>query len=75
MGLEAAVANFDELELHLELPPPLMLQQPAVVPQPDFVPVHFVPPQQMPPVDWAMVAYALFTIAEREHAIMQNNPN
>ena len=73
-GLEAAVAGFDHLELEIEFPPPLALQQPAVVPRPDHVPENFQPPQRMPPVDWAMVAYALFAIAERENTIRHNNP-
>ena len=62
-GLEAAVAGLDHLELEIEFPPPLALQQPAVVPRPDHVPVNFQPLQRMPPVDWAMVAYALFAVA------------
>ena len=68
VGLEAAVAGFDNLEIEIELPPPLALQQPAAVPRPENVPPQFLQPQQMPPVDWAIIAYALFTIAEREGA-------
>ena len=59
-GLEAALADFDA-------PQPLILQQPEVVPQPQFVPLLYVQPQPLPQVDWAMVAYALFIIAEQEH--------
>ena len=64
--LEEAVANFDGPQQHLAPPPQLELQQPVVVPRPQFEPAYFVQPQQLPQVDWAMVAYALFTVAERE---------
>ena len=74
LGLEAAVADFDALQ-YLVLPPPLVLQQPEVAPVPQFIPVHFAPPPPLLPVDWAMVAYALFTIAEREHERRLSNPN
>ena len=81
VGLEQAVANFDNLPAPVPQPEfvvhpqPLALQQPHVVLQPHIVPVHYVPPQPMRPVDWGMIAHALFTIADREHAARQNNPN
>ena len=65
--LEGGLAAFDALQQSLELPPPLILQQPAVVPFPQLVPFNFVPPLPLPQVDWAMVAYSLFLITEREH--------
>ena len=66
VGLEAAVAHFDGPEQQLALPPPLVLQQPDAAHIPQFIPVNFAPPPHLPQVDWAMIAYALFTIAERE---------
>ena len=60
---------------HLELPLPLVLQQPDVIRQPKFVALHCVPPQLMPQVDWAMITYALFSVAERENLLRQNNLN
>ena len=75
MGLEAAVARFDVPQQLYAPPPQLMLQQPEVVRSPQFVPAQFAPPPQLPPVDWAMVAYALFTIAEKESQQRLNNPN
>ena len=80
-GLEQAVANFDNLpppapqpEFVVQ-PQPLALQQPHVILQPNIVPMHYVPPQPMRPVDWGMIVHALFKIAEREHAARLNNPN
>ena len=75
MGLEAAVARSDAPQQLYMLPPQLVLQQPEVVPFPQFVPAQFAPPPQLPQVDWAMVAYALFTIAEKESQQRLNNPN
>ena len=43
--------------------PPLELQQTEVAPVPEFVPGHFVQPQQLPPVNWARIVAG------------QNNPN
>ena len=74
VGLEAAVAAFDPPQQHLVLPPVLVLQQPEVVPHPQFMPAYFAPPPPLPQVDWAMIAYALFTVAEREHQRRGNNP-
>ena len=65
MALEAAVVHFDAPQQGV-LPPQLVLQQPEVALHPEFVPVHFAPPQPLPRVDWAMIAYLLFTIAEHE---------
>ena len=59
------MAAFDEQQ-HLAPPPMLVPQQPDVVPCPQFVPAGFVQPPPLPQVDWAMVAYALFTVAEQE---------
>ena len=59
-GLEDPLAEFDA-------PQPIYVQQ-VVLP-----PLPFKHPQPPPPVDWAMVAYALFTIAEREHQQRLNN--
>ena len=55
--------------------PPLELQQPEVAPVPQFVPGHFVPQLQLPPVDWAKIAAALFMIAEHEGRQRLHNPN
>ena len=72
-ALEQTVAHFVAPQQHLLPPPPLVLQQPFVLPQPLFVPAFFTPPPPLPPVDWAMIAYALFTIAEREGAPRGHN--
>ena len=66
--LERVVAHFDSPQLPL-------LQQPVVEPFPQFVPDNFMPPQQLPPVDWAKIAHALFVLAEQEHKATMNNPN
>ena len=73
--LEEAVANFDGPQQHLAPQHQLELQQPVVVPQPQHEPAYFVQPQQLPQVDWAMVAYALFTVAEREGQQRGHNCN
>ena len=54
---------------------PLALQQPIVVLKPNIVPENYVQSPPMPPVDWGMIAHALFTIAEREHAARHDVPN
>ena len=72
--LEAAVAAFDG-QHYVLVTPPLALQQPQVAPVPEHVPAGYQPLQAMPAVDWALVAHALFSIAEREHAERQGNPN
>ena len=74
--LEEALAECNAPLHPLVLPPqPLIVQQPEVVPHPEFVPLLYVQPPPMPQVDWAMVAYALFTIAEKEHQQRLNNPS
>ena len=73
-ALEVGVANFDGhqytvLVQHLEL------QQPQVVAVPELVPQRLTGPQPIPPVDLALIAHALFSIAEREHRGREGNPN
>ena len=59
----------------LDAPQIPLLQQPEVA-QSEFVPQQqILQPPPMPPVDWAMVAHALFAIAEREHQLRLNHPN
>ena len=65
-GLEAAVAEFDA-PWCFALPPPIVLQQPEVAPYPQFIPAYFAAPRPLPQVDRAMVAYALFTVAEHDN--------
>ena len=72
--VEAAVATVDG-QRYVVFAPPLELQQPEVAPVPEFAPGHFVQPQQLPPVDWARIAAALFMIAEHESRQGQINPN
>ena len=72
--IEAAVADFDGQQFVL-LTQPLVLQQPQVAPVPEHIPAGHQPPQPMPAVDWALIAHALFSIAEREHGERQGNPN
>lgn len=81
-GLEEALADFDAPQHPLVLPlqqqlvpPPLILQQPDVDPYQEFVPQPVLQPPPLPQVDWAMVAYALFSIAERKHRDRLNHPN
>ena len=73
--LEAAVANFDGQQQVVFVPPPVMIQQPDVVPFPELVPATFEPPQPLQQVDWATIAHALFSIAERESRQLNNNNN
>ena len=75
MVLEAAVADFDGPQHFVWPPQPLIPQQPEVVPNPEFVPISFQPPPPLQRVDWAGIAHALFTIAEREHEASLSNPN
>ena len=59
--------DWGELEAHLvafDGPPVPQLEQPVVVPVPQFVPVN-----------WAAIAHALFTAAEQQHREQQGNPN
>ena len=74
-GPEAAVANFDGPQQQIVPLPLLVLQQPAVQPYPQFAPANFAAPPPLPQVDWAMVAYSLFLIAEHEHRAIQDNHN
>ena len=71
-GLEVAVAAFDEQQ-HLAPPPLLAPQEPDVVLCPQFVPAGFAQRPLLPQVDWAMVAYALFTVAEQESQRRRTN--
>ena len=71
-ALEHGLVDFDAPQL---VPQPIALHQPVIGPYSEFVPLQYVQPQPMPNVDWAMVSYALFTIAEREHRLRANNPN
>ena len=61
--VEAAVARFDGQQ-YLLVPQPLALQQPEIVSVPQHVPFNFAVPPPMPPVDWAEIARALFSLAE-----------
>ena len=74
--LEAAVAAFDG-ERYVLVAQPLALQQPQIAPVPEHVPAGYLPPPPMPAVDWALVAHALFSVAERENAerLINNNNN
>ena len=72
--LEAAVAAFDG-QRYVLVAQPLVLQGPQVAPVPEHVPAGYQPPPPMPAVDWALVAHALFSIAEREDAERLSNNN
>ena len=74
VALETAVATFDGQQ-HMVLAPTLELQQPQCVPVPQHVPVHFATPPPMPPVDWATIAHALYSIAEAGNRQQHYNPN
>lgn len=74
VDLEATVARFDAPQ-QVVLPQPLMVLQPEVVVSPQYVPVALVQPQPLGQVDWAGIAYVLFTIAEKENQQRANNPN
>ena len=69
--------DWEELEEGLAIfdgPPVPLMQQPIVVPVPQFEPAHFVQPPPMPRVDWAAIAHALFVAAEQQHREQQGNP-
>ena len=66
-GIEAALALFDTPN-HYFVFPPLSLQQPSVVAQPELVPQGLIEPQPFAPIDWAMIAHAVFTAAEQQGA-------
>ena len=72
-AVEVGVGNFDGQE-YAVLVPLLELQQPQVVAVPELVPPRLTEPQPVPPVDWALIAHALFSIAEREHSGREGNP-
>ena len=63
--VEAAVAEFDGQRYFL-VPQPPALQEPEVPAIPQHVPFDFAVPPPMPPVDWAQIARALFSLAERQ---------
>ena len=62
--------QFDAPQQHFIPPPPGSLQQPAVVPYRQFIPMGLVTPPPLPPVDWAVISYALITAAEQQPALM-----
>ena len=74
VGVDAAVATINGQE-YIVFPQPLELQQLEVAPVPELVPGQFVQPQQLPPVDWARIAAALFMIAQHENRRGQINLN
>ena len=71
--VEAGVANFDRRDYVLFVPA-LELQQLQVVAVPELLPQRLAQPQPIQPVDWALVAHALFSIAEGEHRGRASNP-
>ena len=66
-ALEVEVEDPDGHQYTVLVAQPLAVQQPQVVPVPEHVPAGYQPPPPMPVVNWALVAHALFTIAEAEH--------
>ena len=72
--LEVELARLDDSSYAVTVTQPLVLQQPCVGPVPEHVPATHTQPQQMPAVDWALVAHALFTVAEAENRTRANNP-
>ena len=72
--LELEVADFDGSR-YVVLKQPLALQQPQVAPVPEHVPAGYQQPPPMPAIDWALIAHALFAVAEREHGERVNNTN
>ena len=72
--VEAAVAEFDGQRYFL-VPQPPTLQEPEVLAVPQHIPFDFAAPPPMPPVNWAEIAGALFSLAERQnqqHATYHN---
>ena len=65
--LEVEVENLDGRQYAVLVTQPLAIQQPQVTPVPEHVPAGHQQPPPMPAVNWALVAHALFTIAEAEH--------
>ena len=70
----AAVAEVDG-QRYLLVPQPPVLQQPDLVPVPQHVPINFTAPPPMPPVVWAEIARALFSLAERQSVWGAVHPN
>ena len=70
--LEVELERLDNNSYALTVTEPLALQQPQVEPVPEHVPAAHVQPQPMPAVDWALVAHALFTVAEAEYRQREN---
>ena len=66
-ALEVEVEDPDGHQYTVLVAQPLAIQQPQVVPVPEHVPAGYQQPPPMPAVNWALVAHALFTIAEAEH--------
>ena len=73
-ALELEVARLDDNSYSVTLTQPLAIQQPQVVPVPEHIPAGHQQPPPMPAVDWALVAHALFTVAEAEHREGRGNP-
>ena len=65
-AVEVEVEDPDGHQYTVLVAHPLAVQQPQVVPVPEHVPAGYQPPPPMPAVNWALVAHALFTIAEAE---------
>ena len=66
-AVEVEVQDPDGHQYTVLVAHPLVVQQPRVEPVPEHVPTGHQPPPPMPAVNWALVAQALFTIAEAEH--------
>ena len=75
-AMEVRVANFDGQEYAILATQPIALQQPQVAPMPEHSQraTSHQPLQPMPAVDWALIAHALFTIAEGEYRGREGNP-
>ena len=73
--LELELARLDDNSYSITVTQPLAIQQPQVEPVPEHVPAGHTQPPPMPAVDWALVAHALFTVAEAEHRQGRANPN
>ena len=72
--LELELARLDDNSYAVTVTQPLAIQQPQVEPVPEHIPVGHTQPPPMPAVDWALVAHALFTVAEAEHRGRASNP-
>ena len=69
--LELELARLDDKSYSITVTQPLAIQQPQV----EHVAAGHTQQQQMPAVDWALVAHALFTVAVAEHRQGRANPN